>query len=579
MDIQTDQNLNIMRKRTMWMIAMLAAVFALLPSSMSGQERIEPMPNRNQLLSAHVRVLFQDKEGYMWYGMKSDGLYRDDGYRLISFRSDFLHPDLQMNNNIMCICEDNSKRLWIGTKRGLYILDKKDYSIHPTGDKTLQIWTFDAVKASEGDSVFAYANHRLLVYDHDGKCVHQEEVEKNPLVTPSRKEVKDQQGNVWQIDDDGIPSVAHIPMAVITEVDLASLPLRTVLPVDRAGVPSDQKVHSVWKCEDGTQWVGTNMGLWRMHPDSLGGKPVQVGPNFGVVNTLTPAKDGSVYLNTEWQGLINYGNETITMLDSTIRNAVDVFLDENRLWITTARGNLLLYDTDTWTKQDLSEEFRLLGDTPCGIIVLNHNVWILFNQRLLIYARDKNFIRHIYPQDLDPQPKFFRRLYTDGVSRVFVECETKTYEVSLPRDSIFIPTAKVFFSAYQTKSGMHCAGINTHELNLPADERDIHLFFTTLDHLNTQHVCFAYHLAEDSAWNYLEMGENEILLPRLSPGSHVVEVKAADSDGLWGKEVYTLNIHVTAYWYETIWAYIGYGLLALLLLAFCFWLGGKVRSR
>lgn len=567
-----------MEKRTMWIIAVMVAFCALLPCSAQELERVVPMPNRHQLLSAHVRVLFQDKEGYMWYGMKSDGVYRDDGYQLVSFRSDFLHPDLQMNNNIMCICEDNSNRLWIGTKRGLYILDKKDYSIRPTGDKTLQIWTFDAVKATDGDSILAYANHYLLTYDHDGNCVSRKEMESNPLVTPSRKEIKDLQGNIWQIDDDGIPSVTIIPMAVIKEVDLPTLPLLTVLPITKTsypGLPEDQKVHSIWGCEDGTKWVGTNHGLWRVHPDSLGGKPMQVGPNFGVVNTLTPALDGSVYLNTEWQGLINYGNETITMLDSTIRNAIDIFLDEDKLWITTARGNILRYDTDTWEQEDMSDTFKLLGDTPCGLIVLNHNVWLLFNQRLLIYSPEKNFLRHIIPQDLDPQPKFFRRLYTDGKSKVYVECERNTYEISLPRDGIFIPTAKVFFSAYQTKSGMHCAGVNTHELTLPADERNVQLFFTTLDHLNTEHVRFAYHFAEDSVWTYLEMGDNKIILPQLTPGNHVIEVRAADSDGLWGKEVFTLNIHLDAYWYETIWAYIIYGFLALLILYTLFWLGRR----
>ena len=59
-----------------------------LTCGMKAQERVVQMPNRDQLMSAHIRVLFQDKEGYMWYGMKSDGLYRDDGYNLVSFRAD-----------------------------------------------------------------------------------------------------------------------------------------------------------------------------------------------------------------------------------------------------------------------------------------------------------------------------------------------------------------------------------------------------------------------------------------------------------------------------------------------------------
>ena len=75
-------------KRKLLTFSLAGFLFVLVLCVATGQERVVPMPNRQQLQSAHVRVLFQDKEGYMWYGMKSDGLYRDDGYSLTSFRSD-----------------------------------------------------------------------------------------------------------------------------------------------------------------------------------------------------------------------------------------------------------------------------------------------------------------------------------------------------------------------------------------------------------------------------------------------------------------------------------------------------------
>ena len=566
-----------MKKRTMWIVASLMVVFTLLPSIARGQESVAPhvvpMPNHNQLLSAHVRVLFQNKEGYMWYGMKNDGLYRDDGYQLVSFRSDFLHPDIQMNNNIMCLCEDSINRLWVGTKRGLYILDKKDYTIHPTGDATLQIWTMDAVKATT-DSIFAYANKHLLVYDLNGNCVRQEEVEKNPLVTQSRYKITDYRGNTWSIDDDGIVSVEKYDVIKLKEVDLTTLPLYCMLPVSRSGLSSEHKVHAVWGSKDGTKWIGTSQGVFKTDPDNPNAEPEQVGPNFGVVNTLTPAADGSIYIDTEWQGLIGYNNETIAMHDTTLHNAIDLFLDGDNLWVTTADGKLLLYDVEHWTNMDKSQECLLFGDVAQGVMVVDKKVWVLFNRRIMTYLPQQHIVRNIFPGDMNPEPKFFRRLYTDGDKKVYVECEKNTYEITLHLDSLRKST-KIVFSGYETNLGKQCVGYDTHEIELRKEERNVHLFFTTLDHMNTEHVRFAYQMEGDSVWTYLPFGKNEVFLSGLTNGEHVLQVMTTNAKGQWNQNIYTLTLDCAPYWWESIWFYIGAILLAIFLIYFTFWLGRK----
>jgi len=553
-------------------------LFTFLPYMAKGQGRVVPMPNHEQMQSAHVRVLFQDSEGYMWYGMKMDGLYRDDGYMLTSFRADFLHPEIQMNNNIMALCEDKFHRLWIGTKRGLYILDKHDYSIRPTGDKTLQTWTIDALKASTGDSVWAYANKHLLVYDRNGNCIRQEPYDENPLVTQSRKEITDKRGNVWRIDDDGIPSVQAEPLMKLEEVDLETLPLRCVLPTNRSGIlPPEHRVHAVWDAIDDIKWVGTSQGLWMVRP---GSEPEQVGPNFGVVNTLSPGDDGTVYMNTEWQGLISYKDGLITKLDTAIRNATDLFWDDNKLWICVADGRVLRYDVEKQIQEDMSAELNLLGDVSAGIVVLKGCVWLLFNQRLIIYSPEKKVLHYIFPSDLYPQPAFFRRLYTDGVSRVYLECEKKCFELVMKNDSDrpAVPE-EVALSAYQTIHGTYCLGLGTHELNVASDERVVHLFFTTFDHLNTRHIRYAFRRGGEEEWQYLGMGQNDARITQLSAGENIIEVKATNANGEWGTEITTITIYCEHYWWETIWALINFCILAAILLGVSFWLWRKVKRK
>ena len=77
-----------------------------------------------RLPNKEVQAVYQDREGYLWICTRN-GLFRYDGYALVAYKSNFAHPDLLTNNNIFCVAEDRNHRLWIGTYRGLNVLDKR----------------------------------------------------------------------------------------------------------------------------------------------------------------------------------------------------------------------------------------------------------------------------------------------------------------------------------------------------------------------------------------------------------------------------------------------------------------------
>jgi signal transduction histidine kinase/DNA-binding response OmpR family regulator/ligand-binding sensor domain-containing protein len=93
------------------------------------QISVTSLPFANQLPSNSVQRVFQDKEGYIWMGSEY-GLFRYDGYHLLAFTSDRTYPNLLTNNTITYLAEDESN-LWIGTKKGVNLLDKKTYNIRP----------------------------------------------------------------------------------------------------------------------------------------------------------------------------------------------------------------------------------------------------------------------------------------------------------------------------------------------------------------------------------------------------------------------------------------------------------------
>ncbi|HYG39633.1 MAG TPA: two-component regulator propeller domain-containing protein [Cytophagales bacterium] len=70
------------------------------------------------LSQGHGVSIFQDSEGFMWFGTM-EGLNKYDGYKITVYRNSSKDSALLSNNFITCIYEDREENLWIGTRDGL----------------------------------------------------------------------------------------------------------------------------------------------------------------------------------------------------------------------------------------------------------------------------------------------------------------------------------------------------------------------------------------------------------------------------------------------------------------------------
>lgn len=142
-------------------------LFCLVSPAMAENIVLTELPTQKQLPMATVFRAFQDSEGYMWYGTEGGGLCRDDGYTVNVFRSDFNDPHLFESNWVTCIIEDNKHRIWFGTKRGLYILDKTNYQITLLRDKEIESWAIDALLSASDGTIWVSAGNLMFRYDTD----------------------------------------------------------------------------------------------------------------------------------------------------------------------------------------------------------------------------------------------------------------------------------------------------------------------------------------------------------------------------------------------------------------------------
>ena len=123
-----------MLKRMLLLFGLICSFIQTQATVSSGQFSFQHFPYVDQLPSNSINRLYNDKEGYMWFGTK-DGLCRFDGYSVKVFRSSSTNQNRLTNNGIQYIAEDDNNRLWVGTLEGINIIDKSNYSIKPLDNR------------------------------------------------------------------------------------------------------------------------------------------------------------------------------------------------------------------------------------------------------------------------------------------------------------------------------------------------------------------------------------------------------------------------------------------------------------
>lgn len=120
-------------KKLLLLLILFLQCFCLFPAR---TVKVTPILTLPQLPVSAIHRIFQDSQGYMWYGTVN-GLCQDDGYRLRIFRSDINAGKIMENNIIQSIAEDAKGRIWFGCDQGAYILNKQDGRITPLDPERL----------------------------------------------------------------------------------------------------------------------------------------------------------------------------------------------------------------------------------------------------------------------------------------------------------------------------------------------------------------------------------------------------------------------------------------------------------
>lgn len=149
--------------------------------------------------SNEVSQVFQDKDGMIWLATRY-GFYSYDGYEIESYKSNLYTPGLLTNNSVLCMADDNNHNLYVGTERGLNILNKKTGEIRKVVIPNISNNVVSCLLVTRDNKVFVGTDSGLCFYDQkvDSFLVYENTRTNSALTTTAIKSlIEDSQGDIW----------------------------------------------------------------------------------------------------------------------------------------------------------------------------------------------------------------------------------------------------------------------------------------------------------------------------------------------------------------------------------------------
>ncbi len=172
----------------------------LIPASLisAGNDDIivSDLPFLDRLPSREIITMHQDSDGFIWIGT-ADGVARYDGYETVIVKSDHNNNDLLYSNHIVSI-DENPEYIFIGTKNGLNLIDRKTLQIHNSPFPEFENADIKAIRSDRNGHLWISVYNNIYRCDTEKWEISNIEIEnKNGHTAVTLYE--DSAGNIWAL--------------------------------------------------------------------------------------------------------------------------------------------------------------------------------------------------------------------------------------------------------------------------------------------------------------------------------------------------------------------------------------------
>jgi len=375
---------------------LLFFIFSSLSVAQIENIRFEKISIEDGLSQNSITSVFQDSDGYMWFGTL-DGLNRYDGYDIRIYRNSITKSNSIADNYINVIFEDSKKRLWIGTRsNGLCLFDKVNNTFttfkHQDGNpnslcdnnvqtiaegKDHSLW----IGTAKGLCNFTFETQKYISYFHNPQKI-------NSLASDEINKVAElDDGNLWIATNKGL-----------NRFNIEENKFYLYQPQSENAEATDFKINTFFKDKRNIIWYGTNNGLYRLKYDENENIAKFLCSNnaddkqCNQITSITEDNTGILWIGTENNGLIKFnpltGKSTRYMKNNndpfslSSNKITTIYFDRsNILWIGTnldglnkwdkANEGIELYRINPYTSNKLSSnKIRAIYEDKAG------NIWL-----------------------------------------------------------------------------------------------------------------------------------------------------------------------------------------------------------
>jgi ligand-binding sensor domain-containing protein len=233
------------------------------------------LTEKEGLSNSNVSWITQDNEGFIWIGTE-DGLNRFDGYRVRHFFHDPGNENSLVNNCIYRVMVDKADRLWITTREGMSVYEKKtgkfrNFRHNPADNTSLDNDQYMSVFTNTDNSAWVTTTSSL--YYFDSSCSYKKAPAVDKPINAYQRLTPDRRGNLWADNRE------HIFL-----ID------KRMMSTARTFGPFSGNVESIYQDSQFQYWIG-----------SFGGGLMKFDPANGkVVNVRLASASMVIHCITEW---------------------------------------------------------------------------------------------------------------------------------------------------------------------------------------------------------------------------------------------------------------------------------------
>lgn len=548
-----------------------------------------PIADRMPTLTQSNQTLFhEDNEGALWVATDK-GFF---GY--YDPTKDEMHPFPLRTEETQPYIDrwmiDHQGNIWFSNNHNLALIQFKRHSIqHRTDASEVRSVLFD----SQGRLWTGYRSGKLMVDDkylgNDGR-LHSSPT---PFTTHIYCLYEDSQKNVW-IGSKGDGLYHLTPEGCLTHY--------THNPADPNSICSNQ-VYDVHEDHQGRIWIGTFERGISLFTETADGQPrfKNAGSqltryplqDFHKVRRITETADSTIIVSAS-NGMVVFKDNDEPLEDIKFfahkhvpgdpaslltSDVMQTFVaSDSTIYVATVGGGLQRMKSKDLKPESKTLELENISHLihNCGIVFgitedSVGNIWIGCENSLNMYDVKRNKIWCYGPEYLGEatrlaealpayHPQSDRMVLATGSGTVHFECR------KLQEDSFVPPLVfgSIQFHDERDENTSSPLTLMGDSLTIPANRRNLTIYFAALDYQNNHMIRYAYKLdGTDEEWNHLGQ-ERSISWSNLPHGHHRLLVRSTNAYGTWVDNTRTLNLFVQPTFWES-WK--GKSVQALMLIA------------